>query len=710
MADALADIVVVERGTRLATSAVGHLLASLGARVLRLETIDTVQKIEATPLGERMLRWAGKERILLGDDMAEKWRKCQGMADVVLLDPPDADAPDRAIVQALLADSAGEKIICVLSPSGLDGGDAWRDVPDPLIQALGGTMAATGDEGGPPEFARVPVAELYSAVAAAAAVLAALRVRQRDGVGQLIDLSLIEVVADQLRVHLSMLEADPTQDFRQGCGHPICSPWNAYRARDGWVLICSSSDAQWHAVLDVIGRPDLKQEPRYARVFNRRLLVNEVDALVQAWVGKHSMQDAVAAVSAAGVPAGEARNIPAVMRDDVLRQRGTIVDLAGKQAIFGSAIGLGRSPVKRGMTITPVTTGVPAARCAPAARVAVCGDPAAPLKGVRVVEISRYTAGPLAGMILASLGAEVIKVESPDGEETRRWMPQHGGASGYFINHNAGKRSVALDLRRTDHQQQLADLVAGSDVLLQNLRPGVMDQIGLGPVEATERHPRLIHTTISGFGLKGPALPALDTVVQGLGGLTSLIGDGKTPCRVGFSIADQMSGHLTALAILAALAERERSGQGQIIDTAMCDAIAWLTQLAWPDGHSAIGVCSRWRAKDGWVAAAATEAAVRDAIGMQDATSRSRNELVADLARLGISAAPVLEPAEAFAQPVLQTRRSVFDIASGDTTARLLTIPLDLTLTPVLRPQRMHALGEDNAALLPNIHKRPVAE
>ncbi len=668
---ALAGLVIVERGGR-----------------------RQARQLDAAPLAERMLRAGGKQRILSGD---ETWRHCQAMADVLLLEPPIADA----------AVAAAEKVVCVMSPAGLDEGDTWRDAPDPLIQALAGSMAVTGYEGGPPEFARIPAAELYAAVVAASAILAALCVRRRDGVGQLIDLSLIEVAADQLRVHLSMLEAGESQKFRQGCRHPICAPWNAYRARDGWVLICSSSDAQWHALLDAIGRPELKQEPRFATAFHRRPLVEEVDALVQAWVGGRSMQDAVAAVVAKGVPAGEARSIPLLLRDAVLRRRGTIVELGPNQLVFGGAIGLSRTPARRAMPVAPASATIPAVPAA--ARVAPRGRPAAPLAGVRVVEISRYTAGPLAGMVLASLGAEVIKIESPGGEENRRWKPQHDGASGYFVNHNAGKRSVVLDLRRAEHRQQLASLVAGSDVLLQNLRPGVMEQIGLGATAATALHRRLIHATISGYGLDGPELPALDTVVQGLGGLTSLIGAGETPCRIGFSIADQMSGQFAALAILAALAERERSSQGQIVDIAMCDAVGWLTQLAWPDGHSAIGACSRWPAKDGWVAVAATEAAVRDAIGAQDSAVRSRAEWVELLARHGIQGAPVLEPAEVFAQPVMRRRGSVFDVASGSSTARLLAIPLGLTATPVLRPARMHALGEDNAALLPD-NRRPAAE
>ncbi len=703
---ALAGLVVAERGTRLATAAAGNLLASLGARVLRLETPDQARQLDAAPLSERMLRGSGKERIVLTGDPVETWRRCREMADVLLLDPPALDAPDRAIVRALPADAAGDRVVCVISPSGLDGGDAWLDAPDLLLQALGGCMSVTGDEGGPPEFVRIPVVELCAAVVAAAAVLAALRARRRDGVGQLIDLSLIEVASDQLRLHLPMLALDGPHDYRQGCRHPINSPWNAYRAKDGWVLVCSAGDAQWHALLDAIGRPELKQEPRFARALDRRARADEVDGFVQAWVGARGIDDAVAALGAAGVVVGAARTIPQVVRDEVLRQRGTVQDLAPGRPVFGGALGPRRGRARAAMPLLPATSTLPVKHPAPAPRLAPRREPAAPLAGVRVVEISRYTAGPLAGMALASLGAEVIKIESPGGEEPRRWMPQYGGASGYFINHNAGKRSVVLDLRRTDHQRQLASLVAGSDVLLQNLRPGIIEKIGLGAAAATARHPRLIHATISGFGLNGPEVPALDTVIQGLGGLTSLVGSGDTPCRIGFSIADQLSGHFCGLAVLAALTERERSGRGQIVDIAMCDSIAWLTQPAWPDGRSTIGPCSRWRTKDGWLAAAAAEDAVRAVTGTQPMTARPRSEWVAELARHGIPAAPVLEPAEVFAQPVIRDRRSIYEIVCGDTTARVLAMPFGLTATPALRPRRMHVLGEDNAALLPDDRTR----
>jgi crotonobetainyl-CoA:carnitine CoA-transferase CaiB-like acyl-CoA transferase len=384
---------------------------------------------------------------------------------------------------------------------------------------------------------------------------------------------------------------------------------------------------------------------------------------------------------AINVPVGAARTIGQVIADPLLARRGTLRRDDGVPVI-------GRAVHVRDDAMAPA-----------AQRPATAAGGAAPLAGVRVVEITRFTAGPIAGLVLAGLGAEVIKIESPGGEESRKWTPRFGAVSGYFANYNAGKRSVVLDLRQAEGRRGLEALVADADVLLQNVRPGVMDEIGLGAEAATRRHQRLVYASLNGYGLDGPKLAALDTVIQAEYGLTTLIGDGNVPCRMGFSIADQLAGHITALGILAAIARRDVTGRGGIVDTAMGDAIAWLTQLAWPEGHGAIGACSRWTASDGWIVAATDAETARAALG--DGAGAARADMVARLAQRGILAAPVLEPHEVFGQPVIQRRRSVYEIATqGGGRARVLVPPLGLTGTPVLRPPRLADLGEDGAALL----------
>jgi CoA:oxalate CoA-transferase len=200
---------------------------------------------------------------------------------------------------------------------------------------------------------------------------------------------------------------------------------------------------------------------------------------------------------------------------------------------------------------------------------------AGPLKGVRVLDMTWALAGPYCTMVLCDLGAEVIKVESPDGgDPSRKSLPFIEGVSSYFLSVNRGKKSVAVNLRHPQGKEIVLALANQSDVLVENFRPGVMDRLGLGYGALRETNPRIIYAACSGFGQKGPYAhrPAYDVVVQGMGGTLSITGEaGGPPVRVGFSIGDIGGGIFTALGVLAALHERELSGQGQMVDISMLD-------------------------------------------------------------------------------------------------------------------------------------------
>ncbi|MCJ7493095.1 MAG: CoA transferase [Deltaproteobacteria bacterium] len=200
---------------------------------------------------------------------------------------------------------------------------------------------------------------------------------------------------------------------------------------------------------------------------------------------------------------------------------------------------------------------------------------AGPLKGVRVLDMTWALAGPYCTMVLCDLGAEVIKVESPDGgDPSRKSLPFIEGVSSYFLSVNRGKKSVAVNLRHPQGKEIVLALANQSDVLVENFRPGVMDRLGLGYGALRETNPRIIYAACSGCGQKGPYAhrPAYDVVVQGMGGALSITGEaGGPPVRVGFSIGDIGGGIFTALGVLAALHERESSGQGQMVDISMLD-------------------------------------------------------------------------------------------------------------------------------------------
>jgi CoA:oxalate CoA-transferase len=211
-----------------------------------------------------------------------------------------------------------------------------------------------------------------------------------------------------------------------------------------------------------------------------------------------------------------------------------------------------------------------------------------PLKGIRVADFSHVMAGPFCSHFLRMLGAEVIKVESLRGDAMRNYGPfrEYDGLSPAFIAANAGKHSLAVDLKRAEGLEIARRLIGQADVVLENFRPGVMDRLGLGYPACKQLQPRIIYCAVSGYGQSGAwrDLPAIDNIVQATGGVMAANGEPEDPpSRAGWPVIDTYTGTLAALAVLGALLQRERFGEGQYIDVAMLDAsVVLLTSLATP--------------------------------------------------------------------------------------------------------------------------------
>jgi crotonobetainyl-CoA:carnitine CoA-transferase CaiB-like acyl-CoA transferase len=197
--------------------------------------------------------------------------------------------------------------------------------------------------------------------------------------------------------------------------------------------------------------------------------------------------------------------------------------------------------------------------------------------GIRVVDFSRYLSGPSAAMLLADMGADVVKVEGlPGGDPSRESGPFHDGQSVYFMCSNRNKRSLAVDLRSEAGRRVVADLLARADVLVHNFKPGTMAKMGFAHEQLHESNPRLIYCDISGFGTAGPGrdLPGFDQSAQAMSGLMSVTGTAQTgPLRVGIAVADSTAGIVAALGIVSALYERERTGSGQLVETSLIESL-----------------------------------------------------------------------------------------------------------------------------------------
>lgn len=218
----------------------------------------------------------------------------------------------------------------------------------------------------------------------------------------------------------------------------------------------------------------------------------------------------------------------------------------------------------------------------------------APLDGLRVLDFTEYGAGPWCTMLLGDLGADVVKVERPDGDGFRSWGAQNGGDGSAFLQLNRNKRSVVLDLKRREDQEAARKLASQFDVLVENYRPGVMQRAGLSYERLKELNPGIIYCSISGYGQTGPLKDrgGFDLIMQGHGGVMSVTGQpGQPPVKAGVPIIDFGASAHAAIGILAAYVGRKETGRGQYVDVSLLDVpVSWLGLLAakyWSTGEVA---------------------------------------------------------------------------------------------------------------------------
>ncbi len=244
-----------------------------------------------------------------------------------------------------------------------------------------------------------------------------------------------------------------------------------------------------------------------------------------------------------------------------------------------------------------------------------------PLQGIRVLDLSRVLAGPYCTMVLGDLGAEVIKVEPPEGDETRGWGPPFTGEeSAYYLCVNRNKRGMVVNLKTDEGKNILRELAMQSDVLVENFRPGTMEKFGLDFETLHELNPRLVYCSITGFGQTGSMKdkPGYDFMIQALGGLMSITGEPEgEPMKTGVAVVDLFAGQNAIIAILAALQARTLTGQGQQLDISLFDSqLGWLANVAsnflisgklpkrHGNAHPNIVPYQSFQANDGWFAIA----------------------------------------------------------------------------------------------------------
>ena len=374
------------------------------------------------------------------------------------------------------------------------------------------------------------------------------------------------------------------------------------------------------------------------------------------------------------------------------------------------------------------------------------------LLGIRVLDMSRVLAGPFTGMLLADMGADVIKLEIPGkGDDSRQFPPFIGEESMYYVNLNRGKKSITINLKTEEGKNIFKELIEQCDVLLENFRPGTMDKLGLGYEELKEINPRLVYAAISGFGQYGPynTRPGYDIIGQAMGGLLSITGwPNSPPTRSGTAIGDILSSLFCTVGILGALKVRDQMGVGQLVDVSLVDsvfaALENIPQVYYVDGHIPERIGNRYEfiypydtfeTSDGWVVIGIANDSLWNRflkatkLGLEDdpryktnplrvenheplraeiekwTKPKSKDEVVDLLNEAGIPCCPIYDVKEASEDPhIMGARKMVQDMNQpGIGTVKIQGNPIKMSLTDPQPRGPAPSLGGDTLKVLEEI-------
>ncbi|TMA37946.1 MAG: CoA transferase [Deltaproteobacteria bacterium] len=717
----LAGLRVLERASSLAATYAGFLLSEVGAEVVKVETAGLARP---TP-GDHVLA-RGKRSVALG---ASGWRELLGRVDAVLLDdsapPPE---PDPGLVH------------CHVSTWGRTGSRLPPD--EALVAAATGVQALQWSWSRRPVWLVTPMIGYMTGILAALGVSAALFARHRGASGQAVEVSGVGAAL-----------ALNSGTFVSGAGHRgslslggdprgVYPTYGFYPTADGWLFVGALTQAFWTKLLTALDRLDLLAHPRLQgdpMTFFEADVRGLVRAELEPIFATRSTAAWVEALRAADVPCGAVGTRPDFLRDPEARALGLSVPVEDPvlgttwQPAAPAAFSDTPAPPPRAAVLPGADTAAVLAE-APGWSRRFGGTPGhgprACLEGIRVLDLTSFIAGPFCPLLLAELGADVVKIESPAGDPFRFQL--FG-----FVGWNRGKRSLVLDLKRAAGREVFLDLAREADVVVDNFRPGVMERLDIGGDRLAALNPRLVHTSITGYGSAGAlaALPGFDPIFQARSGLAAAQGGDDAPVLHMIAYNDYCAGALGAFTTVAALVARERTGRGQRVDvslfrTAFVDQAALMILFPGrpPDprgGRDHLGPAASRRlyaCRDGWLCVAAgseTEAAALGRLAgitlalddppggaaaarvAQVLAAWSRAEAIARLADQGVPAAPALEVADIFTDAGLRGSGCLGALshpALGPLQVVGPFVHLDATPATLGRPAPL--LGADRASVL----------
>ncbi|HEX3930516.1 MAG TPA: CoA transferase [Nocardioides sp.] len=621
---ALSDVRVVEYADDLAGAFAGKLLADLGAEVIKVEMPGSGDPLRrsaptapglAEPTGRGLFPYLNGNKLSLTLDPVQpdgraRFEELLSGADVLIVSGVPRDISARRVGYHDLEGDFPQLVVATLTSFGWIGPWADAAADDLTICSLGAIANAVGEAGRPPLSPPLSLSSYQAGVAAVSGSLLALLARERTGRGQHVDISPLDVWGT---VHQGSILANQVNfghaTTRAGRRRREAYPFQLMAAADGLMCMIARDGKQWgRFVSEVVCDPRLVGDERYRdRVAMGLRYPDEVDALLEPWFSKHSRQEIFELCREHRVPFAPVRRIDEVAACEQLASRRFFVEAPAPSSevvttVPGSPYLMSATPPVHGRApALGEHDAIFADLASRKSRVTTQGSSTAesvlPLAGVRVLDLSWVLAGPAVGRMLADAGADVIKVESSghlDNTRRARALPPVDGQDSaladavnrvpMFHSLNAGKRSVAINLRSEEGVAVLKELVATCDVVIENYAPGVLRRLGLDYAVLREVRPDVVMLSMSGTGQEGPLsdVAAYAPTVTALAGLDSVVGyPGEDPLGVlGLNFADSVGALYGTYAVLAALWLRRQRGIGQHIDYSEMEGV--ITMMAQP--------------------------------------------------------------------------------------------------------------------------------
>lgn len=620
----LSGLRVVEVAGGVPAALCSRLLRGFGAEVIRAEVPDHGDGPELT-VAQQAFLLPGARRVTVPDPAA--LTDLATGADVLV-----EDRGPGFLEQAGLAGAGhprrADLVVTSISPFGHTGPRAGWAATSAVQFAAGGLMTLTGEPHRPPLVTGGDQAWMFGGLQAFAATAVALLGRWRRGRGDQLDLSLQELAASIPELYGPMSEYELKAPVARA-GNSVRAVWGVYHCADGFAGVCCL-ERQVPAFFALLG-PEVQGNPDFAEPASRAAHDDELLAHVLPFMLERTKDELVALSPEHRVPFGAVRTPRELLADEAFVQRGFLDRVAtpwGEATVPGRPFpGLGwqaPNPVEPGPA-AEAAAGAPAWRSsgwqAAGAAHHRADDPAgtgeggtaAPLAGVRVLDLTMMWAGPYATKLLAEAGADVIKIESPRAWDNIRTLVRQDpsiadpwNSAYYFNEYNHSKRSLTLDLAQEAGRQVFLRLVAGADVVIENYRADVLDNLGLGYDVLRAANERIVLVSMAGFGKTGPLARhvGFGPIIEMMSGLMSLTGygDDGIPVKTGVSYGDPVGGTSAVAAVALALLQRDRTGSGCHVDLAQREAAAVLAGPAFaqaslglgPDGDDDGGGPTHW--------------------------------------------------------------------------------------------------------------------